>query len=85
MKTTAIIPVAGEGTRLRPHTYSMPKVLMSVAGKPMISHILDRLVDSGVEDVVFIIGHMGAEVREFVEKILPTIDEFEWCIDEVLR
>ena len=67
-KATAIIPVAGEGTRLRPHTYSVPKVLMSVAGKSMISHILDRLVDSGVEDVVFIIGHMGAEVREFVKR-----------------
>jgi glucose-1-phosphate thymidylyltransferase len=46
----------------------MPKVLMSVAGKPMISHILDSLVEAGVEDVVFIIGHMGAEVREFVER-----------------
>jgi len=67
-KATAIIPVAGEGTRLRPHTYSVPKVLMSVAGKAMISHILDRLVDSGIEDVVFIIGHMGAEVRGFVER-----------------
>lgn len=67
MKTTAIIPVAGEGTRLRPHTYSVPKVLMSVAGKAMISHILDRLVEVGVEDVVFVIGHMGAEVRKFVE------------------
>jgi glucose-1-phosphate thymidylyltransferase len=68
LRTTAIIPVAGEGTRLRPHTYSMPKVLMNVAGKAMISHILDRLVDAGVEDVVFVVGHMGDKVREFVER-----------------
>jgi glucose-1-phosphate thymidylyltransferase len=68
MKTTAIIPVAGEGTRLRPHTYSTPKVLINVAGKAMISHILDRLVEAGIDDIVFVIGHMGGEVREFVQR-----------------
>ncbi|MDP2807941.1 MAG: sugar phosphate nucleotidyltransferase, partial [bacterium] len=37
----AIIPVAGAGTRLRPHTHSTPKVLIPVAGKPIIGHILN--------------------------------------------
>jgi glucose-1-phosphate thymidylyltransferase len=67
VKPTAIIPVAGEGTRLRPHTYSRPKVLIDVAGKPMISHILDRLVEVGISDVVFVVGHMGDGVRSFIE------------------
>ncbi len=66
MKPTVVIPVAGEGTRLRPHTYSRPKVLIDVAGKPMISHILDRLVELGIEDVVFVVGHMGEDVKDFV-------------------
>lgn len=68
MRPTAIIPIAGEGTRLRPHTYSRPKVLIDVAGKPMISHILDRLVEAGILDVIFVVGHMGGEVKEFIER-----------------
>jgi glucose-1-phosphate thymidylyltransferase len=68
VKPTAIIPIAGEGTRLRPHTYSRPKVLIDVAGKPMISHILDRLVEVGITDAVFVVGHMGGDVRDFIER-----------------
>ena len=41
--TRAIIPVAGVGTRLRPHTHTMPKALIHVAGKPILAHILDDL------------------------------------------
>ncbi len=66
MKPTVVMPVAGEGTRLRPHTFTQPKVLIDVAGKPMLSHILDRLVDQGIEDAVFIVGHMGDAVEEFI-------------------
>jgi glucose-1-phosphate thymidylyltransferase len=44
----AIIPVAGFGTRLKPHTHSVPKVLLNVGGKPMLGHILDKLVEEGV-------------------------------------
>ena len=39
-----VIPLAGFGTRLRPHTFSKPKPLMYVAGKPVLAHILDELV-----------------------------------------
>lgn len=66
MKPTVVMPVAGEGTRLRPHTYTQPKVLIDVAGKPMLSHILDKLVDQGIEDAVFIVGHMGGAVEDFI-------------------
>ena len=65
---TAIIPAAGLGKRLRPHTFTLPKVLISVAGKPILGYILDFLNDIGIEKIVVIIGHLGEKVKEFVEK-----------------
>ena len=62
----AIIPVAGVGSRLRPHTYTLPKVLLNVAGKPILGHILDTLVAEGVDQVTFIVGYMGDLVEEYV-------------------
>jgi len=62
----AIIPVAGFGTRLRPHTYSVPKVLLNVAGKPIIGHILDRLVESGITEATFVVGHLGEMIKDYV-------------------
>jgi len=53
----AIIPVAGVGTRLRPLTYTQPKPLIPVAGKPIVSFIIDQLLEVGVEEFVFIIGY----------------------------
>lgn len=63
----AIIPVAGIGTRLRPHTYTLPKVLLNVAGKPILGHILDRIKLEGISKVTFIVGYLGEKVKEFVE------------------
>ena len=62
----AVIPAAGVGTRLRPHTHTRPKVLLHVAGKPILAHILDDLVGLGVRRAVLVVGHMGELVREFV-------------------
>src|SRR5438874_1316665 len=62
----AVIPVAGAGTRLRPHTHTQPKVLLHVAGKPMLAYILDDLAALGICRVVLIVGYMGEQVREFV-------------------
>jgi glucose-1-phosphate thymidylyltransferase len=64
----AIIPVAGAGTRLRPLTYTQPKVLISVAGKPILSYIIDNLVQNGVTSFVFVIGYLGEKIKEFVEQ-----------------
>ena len=63
-----IIPVAGIGTRLRPHTYSVPKVLLQVAGKPMLAHILDVVRRLKPEEVVFIIGFLGDQIVQYVRK-----------------
>lgn len=62
----AIIPVAGVGTRLRPHTYTLPKVLLSVAGKPILGHILDKLLDEGITSATIIVGYLGEMVEEYV-------------------
>ncbi|MBK8489786.1 MAG: NTP transferase domain-containing protein [Saprospirales bacterium] len=69
----AIIPVAGAGTNLRPLTYTQPKPLIPVAGKPIISYIIDQLTSLGVNDFVFIIGYLGEKIRDFVEQTYPDI------------
>jgi glucose-1-phosphate thymidylyltransferase len=62
----AIIPVAGEGTRLRPHTHTVPKSLIRVAGKPILGHILDDVVALGIQEVILIVGYRGREVVDYV-------------------
>lgn len=62
----AIIPVAGVGSRLRPHTYTLPKVLLNVAGKPILGHILDKVIQEGISSATLIVGHMGEMVEEYV-------------------
>ncbi len=62
----AIIPVAGYGSRLRPHTFTVPKVLLNVAGKPIIGHILDKIIQDGFDEATLIVGHLGDKIREYV-------------------
>lgn len=64
----AIIPVAGLGTRLRPHTHNTPKVLLNVAGKPILAHILDELILQGCDKATIITGYLGDMVEAYVGK-----------------
>jgi glucose-1-phosphate thymidylyltransferase len=64
----AIIPAAGIGTRLRPHTYTLPKALLYVAGKPIISHILDDVVKLDLSGIVLIVGYKGELIEDYVRK-----------------
>jgi len=64
-----IIPVAGKGTRLRPHTHTKAKPLVHVAGKPVLAHILDSIKDNkNISEVIFITGYLGNQIKEFVTK-----------------
>ena len=67
----AIIPVAGAGTRLRPLTYTQPKPLIPVAGKPILSFIIDPLIEQGVTEFLIILGYLGEKIKAFVEEKYP--------------
>src|SRR5579871_2789205 len=61
-----IIPLAGFGTRLRPHTYTKPKPLINVAGKPVLGHLLDKIAGLDIEEYIFVVGYLGEQVEEYV-------------------
>ena len=69
----AVIPLAGKGTRLRPHTHHTPKPLLKVAGKPVLAYILDDLRALGIEEMVFIVGHLREAVEAWIESEYPGI------------
>ena len=60
-----IIPLAGKGTRLRPHTHLVPKPMLKIAGKPVMDYILEDLERlGGVEQVVYVTGHLKEKVED---------------------
>ncbi len=69
----AIIPVAGAGTKLRPHTYTQPKALIPLAGRTILSIIVDQLVESGIREFVFVVGYLGEKIQHYVEKKYPDL------------
>ncbi|MBZ0201065.1 MAG: NTP transferase domain-containing protein [Ignavibacteriaceae bacterium] len=69
----AIIPVAGIGTRLKPHTFSTPKVLLNVGGKPILGHILDKLLEENITKATFVIGYLGNMIKEYVVSEYPQV------------
>lgn len=65
------MPVAGKGTRLRPHTHLTPKPLLRVGDKPVLSYILDDLRELGVNEAVLITGHLKEKVEDFMKSEYP--------------
>ncbi|MBF6614557.1 MAG: NTP transferase domain-containing protein [Chloroflexi bacterium] len=63
-----IIPAAGYGTRMRPHTHTRPKPLVPVAGRPSLAFVLDALEPLPIEEIIFIVGKMGEQMEEYVNK-----------------
>jgi glucose-1-phosphate thymidylyltransferase len=70
-RVKAIIPLAGKGTRLRPHTHHTPKPLLRVGGRPVMSYILDDLMELGVQEVVFVIGYLGDAIKDYISEEYP--------------
>jgi len=66
-----VIPLAGKGTRLRPHTHTTPKPLLRVGGQPVMSYILDDLITLGVREGVFITGHLRESVEAYMRTAYP--------------
>jgi glucose-1-phosphate thymidylyltransferase len=71
---SAIVPVAGVGTRLRPHTHTYPKVLLTVGNKPIIGHILDEISEAGIKKIFLIVGYMGDKIKSYVSRNYPKLD-----------
>lgn len=69
----AIIPVAGAGTKLRPLTYTQPKALIPMAGRTILSVIVDQLLEAGVDEFVFVIGYLGEKIQRYLDKTYPDL------------
>src|SRR6478609_550093 len=69
----AIIPVAGAGTKLRPHTYTQPKALIPLAGRTILSIIVDQLREAGINEFIFIIGYLGNKIQDYVREKYPDL------------
>jgi len=67
-----IMPVAGKGTRLRPHTHITPKPMLKIAGKPVIDYVMEDLQALGnVEQVIYVTGHLKEKVEQFAREKSP--------------
>ena len=61
----AIILAAGEGTRMRPLTYTKPKVMLPVANKPILQHLVENLSKAGIDEIVLVVGYREETVRDY--------------------
>ena len=68
-----IIPAAGKGTRMRPLTWSTPKPLIPVAGRPMLGHVIDSLLEAEVDHITLIVGYLGDDIVSWARRTYPHI------------
>lgn len=71
-----IVPMAGRGSRLRPHTLTVPKPLIPIAGKPIVQRLVEdiaQVAQEKIEEIAFIIGDFGVEVEESLIKIAENL------------
>lgn len=66
--------MAGAGTKLRPHTYTQPKALIPIAGKTVLSIIVDQLRSAGINDFVFVVGYLGDKIQDYVKETFEGIN-----------
>jgi glucose-1-phosphate thymidylyltransferase len=71
-----IIPLAGKGTRVRPHTHLVPKPLLKVAGRPVMDWVMDRLEGLAIEELIFITGHLKEQVEAYARSRYPIPSRF---------
>jgi glucose-1-phosphate thymidylyltransferase len=68
-----LLPVAGKGTRLRPHTHTKAKSLVHVAGKTVLEHIISRLIPLKAAEYIFITDENGSQIRDYMEASFPNL------------
>jgi glucose-1-phosphate thymidylyltransferase len=78
-----VIPVAGVGSRLKPHTNSIPKPLMEVAGKVMLDYVIDDALKLSPDEIIFVVGYKKQSIIDHVEKTYPNVPKT--FIEQVTR
>ncbi len=79
-----IIPAAGQGTRLRPHTQTVPKVMLPVAGRPIIGHILADVASLEPSEIRLVVGYRGDSIEAYVHEVFPDLPvEIVWQHDQL--
>ena len=74
-----IIPTAGDGTRLRPHTFALPKTMIQVAGRPVLDYLLEPLLElPDLSELIFIVGGKRNQIREYVETTYELPATYIW-------
>ena len=61
----AIVLAAGEGSRMRPLTYTRPKIMLPIANKPILEHLLIEASQAGIEEFIFVVGYHDEQVRDY--------------------
>ena len=64
----AVILAAGEGNRMRPLTYTRPKVMLPLANKPILEHLLIEAKRAGIRQFIFVVGYRDEQVRDYFGK-----------------
>jgi glucose-1-phosphate thymidylyltransferase len=77
-----IIPVAGTGSLLRPHTNTQPKPLIPVAGMPILGHIVRTLREAGFDEFIFVIGYLGDKIEEYIQSNFKNLIEYEFVLQQ---
>lgn len=81
----AIVPVAGVGSQLRPHTHTQPKPLIPVAGKPILGHIIEGLLEAGINEIIFIVGYLKDKIQQYVLSTYGDRIEAQFVVQEPRR
>ncbi len=77
-----IIPAAGKGTRLRPHTNTKPKALLSLGNKPLISHIMDSIIEVDIKDIIVIVGYEKEKLINYIKSNYEKICNFTFVVQK---
>ena len=81
-KIKVVIPAAGAGKRLFPHTFTKPKPMVYIAGKPIIGHILDRMIDVEPEEIIMVVGYKKEQIISYVDKNYSSIFNIRYVDQE---
>ena len=79
----ALILAGGEGTRLRPYTYSTPKPMLMVGGRPILQYVIENLKRAGLNDIVITCGYKHEQIRDYFGDGSKCGVKIEYCVEKV--